>query len=1240
MTGTLAATASASEGVVTVISSGLTAPAAITYTLVVKNSSGTIVPSTSYTLGGSGTSQTVSGLANGTYTFEITASAPGYANQTASADATVAVAQALAQPATFTGGRAPTDGVDTWQVALNWSAVDHATGYQIRYQMTKNADGTDVTVPTWQVWNNSVTTPLTGTTTTITGLVLGATYSFEIVVANSTNPLYTSSEPKVVIVAISRDLWWEGPGAWSQQEGENSFGSVAATKGTTLNFTQPGSITITDYYALGSTIAHSGGGNIHIENFWVTTDTWKGGTTIQLSNGSTATIGTYILQVGSSLISINGAERPFGNEDERYNTVAMNATTFRTKHAITATVADGHFITNSTDDAPSGDERLNAAPGHANNPYGAGIGPFVDGAYQGSYRLENYATVGFVDVRNGSVNNYASSTIEALLLHYNHYRNTSGRVVDNNMGQVDVATVVTGTLNNRDGGNIDYLGMRNTVANRQDPAVVNNSSTIGSAMVNYGILNNDAGGAIESLAIFADGDGRTGTVNNSGLIGSLIYTVGKFAGNNGTIGNLTIAGDSTGIQWGTVGNLSFANDGSGILTIKGYADDARGIRFDAGFQKLSSVNLTAVKLVIDLGDIPTGDLSIDWSTLLGLTDMVTVTGWEGIDTITIIWGTEQDTVWDVNQGGWLDSHWQIDETGITFDAPAIGRLPQPATFTVGTPAPSEGVDTWQVALNWSAVTNATGYQIRYMMTNDTTGAVVPSPTWEAWNNSVTTPLTGTTTTVTGLVLGATYSFEIVAMNSMDIYTPSTAKVVAVSIVRDVWQSDAAGTNYSGNAYGNVGGTAGTARFDGTGAKTITNFYTMDANIQHTGTDSGDTLHIENYWVTPSTFGLSNGLGKNVLDFTSVTIGNYIVQVGQSNVDIDGESYVFGTTDYLDSISPQANNIRTATTVVEVSDGHFIIGGISGVNVDPVNRNGSHGNNLYNATWDWCYVENYGTIGLVDMRNGFANNNAGGTIEALLLHQNYTENNPDGVVNNWGQVDVATVRNATLNNSDGGNIDYLGMRGSSDSTIPAGVVNNSSTIGSAMVNWGTLNNDIGGEIELLAIFADNGRTGTVNNSGSIGSLTYTAGSFAGNDGTIGNLTIAGDSAEIQWGTVGNLSFANDGSGVLTIKGYADDAGGFGFDAGFQELGGVNLTGARLVIDLRDIPTGGLSFDKALENGIDWATLLGLTNTATVTGWEVIDTITVGWGAELHTVWDVNQGGLLNPHWQIDEDGITF
>jgi hypothetical protein len=1006
-----------------------------------------------------------------------------------------------------------------------------------------------------------------------------------------------------------------------------------------LNFTQPGSIIIADYYALGSTIDYSGGGNLHIENFWVTTDTWKGGTTIQLSNGSTATIGTYILQVGSSLISINGVDHPFGNEDEQYDTVAMNATTFRTKHVIKATVADGHFITNSTDDAPPGDERLNAAPGHANNPYGAGIGPFVDGAYQGSYRLENYAAVGFVDVRNGSVNNYASSTIEALLLHYNHYRNTSGRVVDNNMGQVDVATVVTGILNNRDGGNIDYLGMRNTVANRQDPAVVNNNSTIGSAMVNYGILNNEGGGEIESLAIFADDDGRTGTVNNSGSVGNLTYTAGKFAGKDGTIGNLTIAGDSTGIQWGTVGNLSFSNDGSGILTVKGYANAAGG--FDAGFKELNGVNLTGAKLVIEILDTPTGNLNIDWATLLGLTNNATIAGWGSIDTLTIGWGTEWNAIWDVNKGGLLDPLCQINATGITLTV--SGRLAQPATFTTGTPAPSEGVDTWQVALNWSQVNEATGYQIRYQMTKDATGAVVPSPTWLVWNNSITTPLTGTTTTVTGLVLDATYSFEIVAVSTDVTHTPSSAKVITVAIVRDVWQTNAAGTDYSGKAYGNVGGTDGTAKFNGTGAKTIANFYTMGANLQHTATESDDSLHIENYWVTTSTFGQSNGLGNNILDFTSVTIGNYVVQVGQRNVDVDGESRMFGTSDdnYLNSISPQANNIRTATTVVEIADQHFITNGISDQNVDPVNRVGSHGNNLYNATWDWCYVENYGTIGLVDMRNGFANNRAGGTIEALLLHHNYTANNPEGLVNNWGQVDVATVRNATLNNNGGGSIDFLGMRaGSSDTAIPAGVVNNTGKVGSAAVNWGTLNNDVGGEIESLAIFADSSeRTGIVNNSGSIGNLTYTAGNFVGNGGTIGNLTIAGDSTVTQWGTVDNLSFVSDGSGVLTIQGTADGAGGFEFDAGFQKLSGANLTGAKLVIDLRGISTGGLTFDKALEN-INWAALLGLTDSATVTGWGNIDNITIGWGTEWSTVWDLSQGGALNPNWKIDGTGITF
>ena len=188
MEGTLVVTATASEsGVVTVASSGISAPTTgITYTLVVKKD-GVVVPSTSYTPGGSGISQTVTGLPNGTYTFEITASAAGYVSQAASDTATVAVAQKLAQPATFTPGTpAQTSGVATWQVALNWGTVPNATGYTIRYQRT------DVT----ESWSAPISVGALATTT-VTGLTANATYSFEIV-AISTDPLYTDSDPKII----------------------------------------------------------------------------------------------------------------------------------------------------------------------------------------------------------------------------------------------------------------------------------------------------------------------------------------------------------------------------------------------------------------------------------------------------------------------------------------------------------------------------------------------------------------------------------------------------------------------------------------------------------------------------------------------------------------------------------------------------------------------------------------------------------------------------------------------------------------------------------------------------------------------------------------------------------------------------------------------------------------------------------------------------------------------------------
>ena len=222
----------------------------------------------------------------------------------------------------------------------------------------------------------------------------------------------------------------------------------------------------------------------------------------------------------------------------------------------------------------------------------------------------------------------------------------------------------------------------------------------------------------------------------------------------------------------------------------------------------------------------------------------------------------------------------------------------------------------------------------------------------------------------------------------------------------------------------------------------------------------------------------------------------------------------------------------------------------------------------------------------------------------------------------------TINRATVNNS--------------------GTLDNSGTIADTAVvnNGGTLNNQSVGTLNTLNMFG-----GNVSNEGWIVDMIYGGGTFYGTNGYIGALEIAGFSNGNSFGTVESLAFASDGSGYMTISGYVDPSDGeLTFMPSFQ-VSSVDLAGANLLLDFAgafvgtyaDFDAWTVDFAMMFENGLgtfkiwgaSWGTLFG-TDDALVSGWELINTISVGWGDDqwayiwmdggvVHQLWDVNGWG---------------
>ena len=104
---------------------------------------------------------------------------------------------------------------------------------------------------------------------------------------------------------------------------------------------------------------------------------------------------------------------------------------------------------------------------------------------------------------------------------------------------------------------------------------------------------------------------------------------------------------------------------------------------------------------------------------------------------------------------WVDMSWQSKETyTVSVSNPTAPSIPQSVSA-------SPGQTRWSVSLSWAAPSSdggsaITGYEYQYR------GYYVG--TWESWSSWQS--VTGTSTTVTGLVSNRTYEFRLRAVNSV------------------------------------------------------------------------------------------------------------------------------------------------------------------------------------------------------------------------------------------------------------------------------------------------------------------------------------------------------------------------------------------------------------------------------------------------------------------------------------------
>ena len=244
--------------------------------------------------------------------------------------------------------------------------------------------------------------------------------------------------------------------------------------------------------------------------------------------------------------------------------------------------------------------------------------------------------------------------------------------------------------------------------------------------------------------------------------------------------------------------------------------------------------------------------------------------------------------------------------------------------------------------------------------------------------------------------------------------------------------------------------------------------------------------------------------------------------------------------------------------------------------------------------------------------------------------------------NWGNLTTATVNNGgTLENRSGNTV-------TTNATVNGGTFANSGTVnGTATVNGGTFANNAAGTVEILEMLGS-----TVSNAGWIGDVIYGGGTFNGANGSIEALTIAGYSNGINnFGAVDNLSFDTDG-GYMTINGFVGQDGELTFQPNFTvstvDLEGANLAlafGGAIVGDYADFESWTYDFSNTFENGLgtfgvwgaSWGSLFGIADEY-VSNWELVNTISVGWGDDQWTyIW--MDGGVVNVKWDVNDWGVA-
>ncbi len=614
--------------------------------------------------GVTGTSSTVTGLTDGTqYYFVVSAVGPGGEGSNSTQATTTPVAPAPAAPTGVTAS-----GGDT-QVGLSWTASAGATSYIVKY-------GTTIGGP------YGTTIPgISGTSTTVTGLTDGTTYYFVVVATNSGGPSGNSTEANATPLSGV-------PAIPSGVIATPSSGQVAltwnvspiATSYTVKYGTAPGTYTNT-VPGLTSPSATIGSLTNGTTYYFVVTATGPGGE----SANSTELSATPLLPLPVAPTSVTGIAS-LGQVALSWNTVPT---------------ATGYTVKYGT---------LNGGPYTITVPV-TGTSTTITG-------LTNDTTYYFVvSASNGSGPGQASTQVSA---------------------------TPSAALNFPTG-----------FANAASSLQIN-----GSAFINNGILNltNNQAGEVTSVYGIAKqnvqtfttsfdyqltgswplGDGFTFVIQNAGVNAIGIGGSGLGYGASGTGGTGGIP-NSIAIKFDMSDSQGEGNNSTGLYIDGAAPTNVGSVNLGiGGFNNfdMRSYLLTHVTM------------SYDGTTLsVTMTDSNnhTVTQNYAVNIPSIVGG---NTAWI----GFTAASGALTANQVIYDWSYAGGPATPATPAAPTGlAPVAGDH--QVALSWAASTGATSYNVKY-------GTAPGGP------YTTVVPVTGTSTTITGLTDGTTYYFVVSALNSV------------------------------------------------------------------------------------------------------------------------------------------------------------------------------------------------------------------------------------------------------------------------------------------------------------------------------------------------------------------------------------------------------------------------------------------------------------------------------------------